>query len=146
MGLFNANAPLLSDLNLLFQIAIFVFLVAGLLVVKLRRSFMKHGAIMAVAVALNTVSIVLVMVPSLLSLRGLFETPLTSTALVIIAHAIIGSLTEALGIWIAGTWALHHREIKTCTKKKNIMRATVFLWLVELALGIYVYTMLYLPA
>ncbi len=145
MGLFNTNAPLLSDLNLLFQIAIFVFLVVGFLVVKLRRGFMKHGALMGIALVLNTVSIGVVMMPSLLSFRGLFSMPFTRPAWLVIVHAITGSLVEILGVWLVGRWTVRRHEIKACAKKRNIMRATIFLWLVELFLGIYVYIMLYLP-
>jgi uncharacterized membrane protein YozB (DUF420 family) len=144
-GLFNANAPLLSDLNLLFQVAIFAFLVVGLLIVKLRRGPMKHGALMGIAVALNTVSIVVVMVPSLLGFSDLSSMPLTHPALAVIAHAITGSLVEILGIWLVGTWAFHHHETRACVKRRNVMRATIFLWLIELLLGIYVYIILYMP-
>lgn len=144
-GLFNANAPLLSDLNLLFQIAIFIFLVVGLLVVKLRPGFMKHGVLMGIALVFNTVSIGVVMVPSFLSFRALFSMLFTRTALIVIGHTVIGGLAEILGIWLVGTWIFAHQEIKTCVKKKNTMRITILLWLVELFLGMYVYTMLYLP-
>jgi len=144
-GLFNANAPLLSDLNLLFQIAIFIFLVMGLLVVKLRRGFRKHGALMGIALIFNTISIAVVMMPSFLSFKVLFSMPFTRIALIVIGHTIIGGLAEILGIWLVGTWIFRHHEIKTCAQKRNTMRVTILLWLVELLLGIYVYTMLYLP-
>jgi uncharacterized membrane protein YozB (DUF420 family) len=145
-GLFNANAPLLSDLNLLFQIAIFVFLVVGLLVVKLRHRFIKHSALMGVAVAFNTVSIAVVMTPSLLGFGDLASTPFTHPAWVVIIHAITGSLVEILGIWLVGTWAFNRHNTETCAKRRNIMRATIFLWLLELLLGAYVYIILYMPA
>lgn len=59
-----------ADLDLLFQILILVFLVLGMSLAKFRRRFMKHGAIMGVAMAMNTISIAIVMMPSLLSSRG----------------------------------------------------------------------------
>ena len=100
---------------------------------------------MGIAVVFNTVSIVVVMMPSLLSFRGLFSMPFTRPALVVIVHTITGSLVEILGIRLVGTWAFRHHKIKSCAKRRNIMRATILLWLVELFLGIYVYIMLYLP-
>jgi len=106
---------------------------------------MKHGTVMGIAVALNTVSVAVVMMPSLLSFGDLFSIPFTRPAWVAIIHAITGSLVETLGIWVVGTWAFRPHEIKACAKKRNIMRATILLWLVELFLGIYVYIMLYLP-
>jgi len=145
MGLFNANAPVTADLNLLFQILILVFLVVGASLAKFRRRFMKHGAIMVVAMAMNTISIAIVMMPSLLSSRGLFSMPFTHPALVVFSHAIMGSLVEILGIWLITKWMFRNYGIKSCAQNRNIMRATIFLWFVELLLGIYVYTMLYLP-
>ncbi len=100
---------------------------------------------MGIALVLNTVSIGVVMMPSLLSFRGLFSMPFTRPAWLVIVHAITGSLVEILGVWLVGTWTFRRHEIKACAKKRNIMRATILLWLVELFLGIYVYIMLYLP-
>ncbi len=100
---------------------------------------------MGIAVVFNTISIGVVMMPSFLGFRGLFSMPFTHFALIVIGHTIIGSLAEILGIWLVGTWIFARREIKACIKKRNIMRVTIILWLVELFLGIYVYIMLYLP-
>lgn len=72
MRLFNANAPLTADLNLLFKIAIFVFLVGGVSIAKLRCDITKHGVMMGIAVILNTVSIAFVMIPSSLRLWGVW--------------------------------------------------------------------------
>lgn len=142
MGIFNPNAPFLVDLNLLIQIIIFAVLVTSL-IFKFKKNYMKHGATMGIAIALNTVSVLLVMVPSLLSQQGLFENLTTSFALATISHAILGSLAEILGIYLLATWIFHRHDVKTCFKNKRIMRATTFLWLVELIVGVYIYAMLY---
>lgn len=145
MGLFNANAPIISNLNLFLQIFIFVLLVGGVIIAKLRRGFHRHGILMGIGVVLNTISIAIVMIPSLSSFKGLLSTPFSDAALIVISHTIIGTLVEILGIWLVVTWMVSHHEIKACSKKKSAMRVTVFLWLIELFLGIYVYVMLYLP-
>jgi uncharacterized membrane protein YozB (DUF420 family) len=145
MGIFNPNAPLTADLNLLFQIAIFVFLAAGVSTAKFRRKFIRHGTTMAIALVLNTTSIAVVMIPSLQSFRGVLSMPFTQLAFIVIVHAVAGTLVEILGVWLVGTWAIQRHDIKACAKKRSIMRATVFLWLVELLLGIYVYILLYVP-
>jgi uncharacterized membrane protein YozB (DUF420 family) len=145
MGLFNPNAPLTADLNLLFQIAIFIFLAAGVSIAKFRRKFIQHGTTMAIALVLNTISIAVVMIPSLQGFRGVLSMPFTQLAFIVVVHAAAGALVEILGVWLVGTWAFQRHEIKACAKKRSLMRATVFLWLVELLLGIYVYIMLYLP-
>lgn len=145
MGVFNPNASFIADINLLFQIAVFIFLVGGVSIAKLRRGFAKHGAVMGIAVFLNTVSIAVVMIPSSLTFRGLFSAPFTRPALAIVTHIVIGTLAEILGVWLVITWAFRRREIKACARKKNAMRVTILLWAVMLFLGVYVYTILYLP-
>jgi uncharacterized membrane protein YozB (DUF420 family) len=144
MGLFNPNAPFSVDLNLLIQIMIFVVLVVSL-ILKFKKNYMKHGATMGIAVVLNTVSVLVIMVPSLLSKKGLLEDLATRFALATISHAILGSLVEILGIYLLATWMFNRHDMKTCFKSKRTMRATIFLWVVELIIGVYVYTMLYLP-
>jgi len=145
LGVFNPNASFIADLNLLFQIAIFIFLIGGVSIVKLRRGFAKHGVVMGLALLLNTISIAVVMIPSSLSFRGLFSAPFTRPTLAIVSHIVMGSLTEILGIWLVAVWAFRRHEIKACARRKNVMRGTILLWMVELFLGVYVYIMLYLP-
>lgn len=145
-GLFNPNATVQADANLVFQIVIFLVLAVGLSIAKAKRSFQKHGLIMGVAVGLHTISILIVMVPSLMASRGLFADLFDSLALVVLSHAILGSLVEVLGIYLVGTWAANRKNVQACYKRKTAMRATVMLWLVELIIGVYAYTLLYVPA
>jgi len=145
-GLFNPNATVQADANLVFQIVIFLFLAVGFLMAKAKRSFQNHGLIMGVAVGLHTVAILIVMVPSLAASRGLFADLFASLTLVVLSHAIIGSLVEVLGIYLVGTWAANRKNEQACYKRKTAMRATVMLWLVELIIGVYTYILLYAPA
>lgn len=142
MGLFGPAATLLSDVNLLFQIAIFIFLAIGLSA-RLKRRYIAHGTVMGIALVLNTVSILIVMVPSFLSDPSLFES-LSSPLPLTIIHITIGSLAEALGIYLVTAWGLSIHDIEGCIKRKRIMLVTIFLWLANLILGAYVYAILYL--
>lgn len=145
-GLFNPNATVQADVNLVFQIVIFLVLAFGLLMAKARRSFQKHGLILGVAVVLHTVSILVVMVPSLVASRGLLADLSAGLALVVLSHAVLGSLVGILGIYLVGTWAANRKNVQACFKRKTAMRATVLLWLVELITGIYAYVLLYISA
>lgn len=136
------NAPLLADVSLILQAMIFVALASGMYA-KLKRSYAKHATIMGISIVLHTVSIVTIMIPSLLSMSGLFENLLTRFALLTIIHAMIGSLVELIGILLVATWFFHTVSIEKCLKRKNIMRVTMTLWLIELILGAYIYMMLY---
>jgi uncharacterized membrane protein YozB (DUF420 family) len=140
MGLFNPNAVFLSDVNLLLQLAILVVLILGFSL-KRSRIYPKHGATMAIAVAMHSISIFAIMLPSLLALTGSWVNSL-AVPLVVLPHAVLGSLVEILGVYLVLTWALDHREVKVCLRKK-FMKPTLVLWLIELAIGICVYILLY---
>jgi len=145
-GLFNPNATVQADANLVFQIVIFLVLAVGFLMAKAKRSFQNHGLIMGVAVGLHTISILIVMVPSLAASSGLFTDLYASLSLVMLSHAILGSLMEILGVYLVGAWAINRKNVQACFKRKTVMRATVLLWLVELIGGVYTYILLYAPA
>ena len=145
-GLFNPNATFSADFTLLLQIVIFVVLLAGFVMARVKRGYLKHGVIMGVAVALHTISILIVMVPSLLSSGGLFENWAGSLSLAGASHAVLGVLVEILGVYLVLTWALHPKDTKPCFKRKTTMRAVLVCWLIELILGVYVYILLYVPS
>jgi len=138
------NAPLYADLNLVFQISILILLIAGISIARLKHKFNRHGALMGIAIILNTISIIIVMLPSFLSFSGLFA-DLSTPAAIVITHAILGVLVEVLGIWLVANWIFRRKNIRGCVGKKNLMRATLLLWSIELFVGIYVYIMLYVP-
>jgi uncharacterized membrane protein YozB (DUF420 family) len=142
VGLFNAYATFLADVNLLLQGAILLILIVSLRF-KFRHNYMKHGIIMGLAVALHTISIFVVMAPSLMASTGLFANLLDRLALVILPHAVLGSLVEILGVYLLSIWILNRRDPKACFKNRTTMRATIALWVVELILGIYLYVLLY---
>jgi uncharacterized membrane protein YozB (DUF420 family) len=143
--LFNPTAPFYADSTLVLQIVVYLVFLAGFTLVKARRDYAKHGAIMGVAIVLHTVSILMVMVPSLLSSGGLFENLLGSLQLAILAHATLGILVETLGLYVVLTWVIHYKDVKPCFKRKIIMRVLAVLWTIALILGVYVYILLYVP-
>lgn len=142
LGLFNVYAPFLADLSLLFQVAILLVLLVSLRF-KFKRSYLRHGVSMGLAVVLHTVSIFVVMVPSLLASGGLFGDLLDRLALVVLSHAVLGSFVEVLGLYLLSVLVLNRGVSKACFKNKVIMRVTFALWVVELIVGVYVYFLLY---
>lgn len=150
IGIFNANAPFLSDLSLILQAIIFS-VIALAVYARLKHNYVKHATLMGVGIVLHTVSIFVIMVPSLLSMANpssshLFVNLLTGFALLIVIHASVGSLVEIMGIWLVATWLPNRAGVEKCFRRKNVMRVTIALWLLELILGIYIYMMLYLAA
>jgi len=145
MGIFNTYATSLADANLLLQVAILLILLVGWKF-SVKREYMKHGILMSLAISLHTVLIFVAMVPPLIASAGLFENLLNRLALTILLHSVLGTLVELSGIYLLGTWFLNHGLSKTCFKNKIIMKINIGLWIVELALGMYTYILLYFPA
>ena len=142
MGIFNAGAPFLSDLNLIFQAVIAALLVLALLA-NAGRKYRVHGVIMGCCIALNTISIFAIMVPSLLRLNGLINGLSTRLSLLVVTHAVVGSVVEILGALLVVAWVFNGTRVDNCFRRKDLMVAVMILWILELVLGVYVYMTLY---
>jgi len=98
---------------------------------------------MIVAVALNALSFILIMGPSLFGLGSfIIAQTLDMISIVTVIHGVFGAVTEILGLWVVGIWRLQS-SIQKCVRKKRIMRVTLAIWLIALLLGILLYTRLY---
>jgi uncharacterized membrane protein YozB (DUF420 family) len=142
VGIFNAGAPFLSDLNLIFQVVIAAFLVSALLTIA-RKKYRIHGAIMGCCIVLNTISIFAIMVPSLTSLDGAIGGLSTRLSLLVVTHAFVGGAVEILGVLLVAAWVFNGTRVDNCFRRKYLMTATIILWILELVLGVYVYITLY---
>lgn len=98
------------------------FLIWGFLNARSRRSFLRHGILVSAALALHTISIMLVMVPSLLAMGGLFQNLSSNLALIFVFHASLGGLVEVLGIYFVAVWVLGRASVKSCFGRKGLCR------------------------
>jgi len=131
------------EANFVLQIIILVVLFVSL-VFKSKRKYFLHGAMILLAVILNAVSFFWVMWPSLQNMREfLLNNPSSRIALVVVPHAILGTVAEILGIVLVVSWGFRASTQK-CARKKRLMRATLVLWLLALLLGILYYAFAYL--
>ena len=134
------NPPLISQINLAFQIVIILMLFTSF-GLKRKRKYSWHGITMLIAVSMNAGSFLLVMLPSLLGLATVTEqTPFS--IFIVVAHACLGSAIMALGLWLVGSWHLQS-SIQGCTRRRRIMRLAFIAWLVTLLLGVLLYMSLY---
>jgi uncharacterized membrane protein YozB (DUF420 family) len=123
---------MISDLNLVLQIAIFVIFLTGIFFIKRKKkNLKKHRLLMAAAILLNFVSIFTVMGRSFLIYFGLLiERFYYFGPLITWIHAIVGGLAMIMGI----RFLFRH--------PKNIvlnMRIAAVLWTIALILGIVFY-------
>ena len=133
---------LIASLSLIVQIATVSIVISGY-VMKRRGRFRDHGTLMLVAVAMQSVSFLLVMGPALLIIvgSGFVQRPLL-LSIVILVHASLGGTALATGIWITGSWHLQ-TSITNCIRKRKIMRYLIITWILALILGITLYVLTY---
>jgi hypothetical protein len=91
------------------------------------------------AVVLHLISVITVMIPSYINWLPLVaEGALGAVSITVLIHGIIGILTTALAVWIVALWRLR-QSLKYCAPKKNVMRATLILWVLTVILAILLY-------
>jgi len=127
-----------STVNLGIQIIV-LGLLASAFFLKTQKKYRQHGIVMLSAVILHIISILIVMVPSFVAFIGPgsvnFSDVLVMVALV---HVSAGLVTASLGVWLAGSWHLKV-DIQGCFRKKRVMDVTLILWMLTIALGIFLY-------
>jgi hypothetical protein len=127
-----------ATVSLAFQLVVLALLIVGF-GFKRRLRFRLHGFFMLVAVALHLIIIGVIMVPSFVAI--ILEKHAISIGLLAPFHAVAGTATAILGVWIVGGWRLR-QSTKFCAPKRKFMRATFILWLVTLSLGVIFYFVL----
>jgi uncharacterized membrane protein YozB (DUF420 family) len=128
-----------ATVSIVIQIIVLIMLIGGVWL-KRKKKFRQHGITMFAAILLHAVMILAWMMPSF---SRLFTSPgaisLADLLTVgIIIHALAGVIAVILGFWIVASWRLRV-DVKTCFAKKNIMRVTITLWIIALAIGIILY-------
>lgn len=130
-----------AQANFIFQILILFTLLLSL-VLKTRKKMYLHGSTMLIAFILNTVSIMLVMVPSLyVKSEPISKVPFQTFSIVVLTHVGLGVIAEVLAFWLIVSWRL--RPPQHCVRKGRLMRVTILTWLVALFMGILLYLYLY---
>jgi len=128
-----------SGLNMLAQLVITGVLFVAIVYAK-RREFRLHGLVIAAAVALNGLSILLVMVPS--ALRIFSGASLSGFTLAVGVHVVLGMVAQLAGLYIVWGWRLREPG-GTCFRLGGRMRSLSKLWTLMVVLGALVYYMLY---
>lgn len=138
-GFLGTYAPLWSDVNIVLQLVILAALGAGAIIVK-RKQLVQHSYVMAACVALNTVSILIVMVPVARGLIG--GTQLTQLTGLVTIHAAAGVTVQVAAVYLVAVWRFR-KPGPTCFRYRGWMRTLAVAWALEAALGVIIYLMLY---
>jgi len=136
-GVFGTRASVLSDVNLVLHIVLLAILLVGFRLGKKKTGgdIRTHGRLMTILVALNGLSILLVMGPSLfLNLGAAVEEAFVIGFPLTLFHHSIGLIAEIFGLVLV---------FRKFGKVRTWMRVTFTCWLGALLLGIGFYVMYY---
>jgi len=129
----------MTQINIIVQLVILALLIVGFLI-KRKKNYVIHGDLMFLAVVANGILLVMHMGPTLVFVvLGLEVNFFDPGSFIAIAHAIIGTLAEAFGIWIVFKWSFADTETKECWRHKHLMKWTMILWLIAIAIGFLYY-------
>jgi uncharacterized membrane protein YozB (DUF420 family) len=138
-GIFSSNTVFITDVNLVIQIVTFLLIVLGFRF-KIRKKFQIHGYIMGVAVLLHLVFFIIAMWPSFSGGFEFFTTSIFLTGVLAMwIHAVAGTISLIIGLFIVLGWLLHVSDIARCFKRKRLMDVTLIFWLISLIFGIVTY-------
>lgn len=124
----------LSYLDLILQVGIFFVLIFDYLVLR-KKNLKRHGALMTGLFALNTISIVAIMLPPFLGQTAeILENSLEAENLLFLSHHVLRLIAEILGGFLVLRWLL-----KSFCKGKTLMKATISTWIGSILLGIVLF-------
>ena len=147
-GLLGTQATLVADLNLILQIIILAVLAIS--VFEGRRRGMDHGRMLVTAaVAINAVLIIAVMNPSFFRILPFaLHNPGARGPRVVWPHVVLGTLAELIGVYVVLSANLNSarplRLQPTTLTTRAAFRVMFLLWMVALALGLMIYSVLYM--
>ncbi len=142
-GFLGTGASVQTDTNLILQIAILILLLVGRRLAKNKR-LLVHGRVMGVLLVLHTVAILLIMIPSFLNNFNALGQISDPRVIVTWIHAVLGSSTEVLGIFLVTRWGFKPKSLQACVMRKKYMNPTFALWGLSAILGIAFYVAYYL--
>lgn len=136
LGIGIANA---ATVSLIIQTIAYGILIVGFIFAK-KKDFKIHKKTMSVATLLNFASLFVVMLSSFYSIVSGVALTISSFSFVIIFHHSVGLITLVLASLVI------LRGCRSIVKNTRFLMITIFtLWSISYFLGIYIYSMFYLP-
>jgi hypothetical protein len=133
------KAPLTSDVALFVEIAVIVALFVGRFGFARKGRIKAHGVTAMIATALHTVTVLLVMIPSLLRSQNVLFTDFSSPAIILAwIHAPLGLLVLIMGLYLVSEWRFRPPGT-SCFKRARLMRPLWLLWVLSVVLGLLIY-------
>lgn len=135
--------PPSATIDIIVQLIILAMLIAGFAFLRRKRGLTAHGILFAVATLLNLGAIVVRMVPAFLDEVQGVPIVMTASFALMMVHMVIGTVAEALALFIVARWAWNKFTPKGCYSKgfmgKGLMNTTFAAWLISLVIGLVLY-------
>lgn len=138
------NIPLdpVGNISLILQVTILFLLVLGLPFARTaggKKNLIRHGYMTALALALHTILIFMVMIPTFTN--GIPELSDLSflNGLTVWSHIILGTIAEALGAVVVGFWFSKPLANMACLKMRKIMLPLFVIWTISVINGALVH-------
>jgi hypothetical protein len=129
---------LLGNVSLSLQVAILFLLILGLPLERGligKKNLIKHGYLTTVALALHTILIFVVMVPSFADGLGDLGSLSFLASLDVWSHVVLGSVAEVMGLIIIVVWLSKPPSMMRCAKLKKWMLPLFVIWVISLVNG-----------
>ena len=139
MGFLGTSAPLQSDLSLVVQIVILVFLVFAITRAK-KKEYLRHAYLIFGSLTLTLWNAFIVMVPKARSLVRVWRP--YELSLLIRLHMTFGVIVLLIGFYLMWVWRLE--EPGPCFKQSGRMKIIAGLWGLEILGGFVIYYLLYM--
>ena len=128
-----------GNVSLSIQVAILFLLILGLPFIKRgespKENLIVHGYLTLAAILLNTILILIVMVPSFIVGLGELTTLSFLASLTFWSHAVLGAIAEVLGIILVASWLSKTPSKMACVKTKAWMWPTFIIWTISVITG-----------
>jgi hypothetical protein len=132
------SLDLVGTVSLVLSVTSLFLLIVGLPLVsnlKSVQNLQRHGYLTIAALALETILVFLVMVPSFLdNLPAVFGLPI-SQALNTWLHVGLGVFAEVAGFAYVALWLAYSRSRMMCLKAKRLMTPTFLIWIIVIITG-----------
>lgn len=131
-----------GNVSFVIQIVILFLLVLGVPLAKgqiNQKNLIRHGYLTVAAVVLHTISIFIVMIPSLVGGAEDFGELSIWASITVWSHAVLGTLAWVLGIIIIAAWLRKTPSKMMCVKVKKWMLPTFIIWLIAIFNGAIVH-------
>jgi hypothetical protein len=127
-----------GNVALVLQVTILFLLILGLPFVKGvggKKNLMRHGYLTTLAVALHTILIFVVMVPSFTNGFSALGGQSIVNLVNIWSHVVLGTVAEAMGVFLLVAWLHRPPSTLACSRWKKWMMPTFVICVISLVGG-----------